>query len=226
MINLDTDDEEDAPRWAAPQPPARATLAAAEAREEAAREEAARAARCEADEERTAPRQMRVSTLPAPPVGWRLADQELRLMADGATTADKCLTKVLVQMRSGDAAPQDDEFGDTAGQHGGVWQLAVKGGMGTQICINLVHRLSRGKTSKSPPSCSDEPRAGPLHARRRHNCEPRPDLEAEVGQVILLPYAIARAPYVQHITDGRCATCHRSSTMALQSPPMLTTPRL
>lgn len=124
MINLDTDDEEDAPRWAAPQPPARATLAAAEAREEAAREEAARAARCEADEERTAPRQMRVSTLPAPPVGWRLADQELRLMADGATTADKGLTKVLVQMRSGDAAPQDDEFGDTAGQHGGVWQLA------------------------------------------------------------------------------------------------------
>ena len=52
------------------------------------------------------------------------------------------------------------------------------------------------------------------------------DLEAEVGQVMLLPYAIARAPCVQHITDGRRAACHRSSTMALRGPPMLTTPRL
>ena len=38
-----------------------------------------------------------------------------------------------------------------------------------------------------------------------------PDLGAEVVQVMLLPDATSHAPYVQHITDDRRATCHRSS---------------
>ena len=66
----------------------------------------------------------------------------------------------------------------------------------------------------------------PAHCTRDAATTASRDLEAEVGQVILLPYAMARAPYVQHITDGRCATCHRSSTMALWGPPLLTTPHL
>ena len=57
--------------------------------------------------------------------------------------------------------------------------------------------------------------AAPAHRTRDVDSTFLPDLGAEVGQVILLPYAMARAPYEQHITDGRRATCHREQHDAL-----------
>ena len=51
----------------------------------------------------------RTFTLDPPPVGWKWGAQPqmLRLNADGATTADKALTKVLKERQSGLGAPPE-----------------------------------------------------------------------------------------------------------------------
>ena len=63
----------------------------------------------------------RTFTLDPPPRGWSWASQpqKLRLNADGATTADKALTKVLKELQSGEGVQDDD-----AASTGEEWVLS------------------------------------------------------------------------------------------------------
>ena len=91
--------------------PAGAADAAAAADLQAGREEGAAAGGA-----RPAVAQPRVTSLPPPPTGWRFGQGEakIRLMADGATTADRGLTQVLRERASGqtELEQQEDVFGD------------------------------------------------------------------------------------------------------------------
>ena len=95
MISISSDEENegDTPAlWQRPAPPARATIGAdAASRARMAEEDAQQPQQ----PQQPVPLQVREKTLPAPPAGWSYAKQELILMADGATTADKGLFEVI-----------------------------------------------------------------------------------------------------------------------------------
>ena len=86
--------------------PAGAADAAAAADLQAGREEGAAAGGA-----RPAVAQPRVTSLPPPPTGWRFGQGEakIRLMADGATTADRGLTQVLRERASGQTELEQQE---------------------------------------------------------------------------------------------------------------------
>ena len=60
--------------------------------------------------------------------------------------------------------------------------------------------------------------AAPAHRTRGDGPTVGSHIGAEVGQMMLVQDATAHAPYVQHITDDRRATCRRTGE-AQCSPP-------
>ena len=69
----------------------------------------------------------RDQTLPPPPVGWRFGQglEKIRLMADGATTADRGLVQVLKERTSPDTELDFDEFGCPPESGGAFWKVST-----------------------------------------------------------------------------------------------------
>lgn len=139
----DSDDDElqdVAPVYQRPEPPAGTTVGGA-----AAGSGGPGGGDEEEDDARGPPVAPRALTLSPPPVGWKFSDQDLILLADGATAGDKALQRVLIDPDANPDEDEDDTFAKPNGKAYYVPRSAIKYWNGASPLTDLFDALLANK---------------------------------------------------------------------------------